>query len=95
MFWKSTLTSGGDLAAGPDKWAGTVGGAGSLPCQLTDVVTSLSLARYLVTARVLPRLANQSVAFSSGIPTNQSKEETSSGRPVCPKRPHYKGKKSR
>lgn len=48
--------------SGQENWAGTVGGAGSLPCQLTDVVTSLSLARCLVTERVRPRSANQSVA---------------------------------
>ena len=43
---------------GQEDSAGTGGGAGYLPCQLTDVVTSLSLARCLVTARALPRTAN-------------------------------------
>lgn len=42
--------------------ARTGGGAGYLPCQLTDVVTSLSLARCLVTARALPLIANHSFA---------------------------------
>lgn len=48
---------------GREESTGTGGGAGCLPCQLTDVVTSLSLARCLVTARALPRTANHSFAL--------------------------------
>lgn len=42
-----------DDTVGREESAGTGGGAGYFPCQLTDVVTSLSLARCLVTARAL------------------------------------------
>lgn len=49
-----------DRTVGQEDSAGTGGGAGYLPCQLTDVVTSLSLARCLVTARALARTANHS-----------------------------------
>lgn len=46
---------------GQKESAGTGGGAGYLPCQLSDVVTSLSLARCLVTARALLFTANHSI----------------------------------
>lgn len=98
VFWKSMLTSGWELTAGRENWAGTVGGAGYLPCQLTDVVTSLSLARCLVTERVRPRSANQSVApWEVALQLPNPRKEISSGRRAVPEEtgPDYKGTESR
>lgn len=62
VSWKLWPKSGWDCTVRQDESAGTGSGAGYLPCQLTDVVTSLSLARCLVTARALPHEANHSFA---------------------------------
>lgn len=63
VFWGVEAHVGGRTVGRGGLDQDSDGGAGSLPCQLTDVVTRLSLARCLVTERAPSRDSQSALVF--------------------------------